>query len=341
MNLEITADEESLVAEAIRTFDGIAPIARFRSDRPGSTWQSVVNAGWSDLGTSIEEGVLDLGAAGSVFRVAGRHLLVEQLVTSGYLLPAVIAHVVEDGGRPFLERLRSSPGILCGDGRTLELSVGEAAPGICFGVEEPSDLYRLTKDDRGRLLLGVADTDQLTEASAVADLAVGVGHVMPSQVAWLDAVLNLDAAGLARIGRHAMLLHSAALIGAADALLDITRDYTLNRVQFGVPIGSFQAVKHALADVFVSNEVAWSSLLCALADGADDQRRVLGARILTVEAALAAARAGAQYHGGIGFTWESDVHLYLKVLVDGTQRFGAIDDIAAVLGRSVEVAPSC
>jgi alkylation response protein AidB-like acyl-CoA dehydrogenase len=132
-----------------------------------------------------------------------------------------------------------------------------------------------------------------------------------------------------------MLLHSAALVGAAEATLVLTRDYTLSRVQFGKPIACFQAVKHALADVLAGSEVAWSALLCALADGADDAERALVARILAVEAAYAAARAGAQFHGGIGFTAESDLHYFLKTLVDGAQRFGPTNDLGERLGRSI------
>jgi alkylation response protein AidB-like acyl-CoA dehydrogenase len=132
-----------------------------------------------------------------------------------------------------------------------------------------------------------------------------------------------------------MLLHSAALIGAAEATLLLTRDYTLNRIQFGTSIASFQAVKHSLADVLAGNEVAWSALLCALADGAVNSERALVARILTVEAAYAAARTGAQFHGGIGFTADCDLNYFLKTLVDGAQRFGSSDELGERLGRTV------
>jgi Acyl-CoA dehydrogenase, C-terminal domain len=335
MNLELSVDEESLVSEGDRIFDQLLPVTRFRSDPGASTWRALVSAGWADLGANVELGLLEVGTASGLFRSAGRHLLVEQFVTSGYLLSALIAHVPDRERPSFVDRLARHPGVVCGDGRQLELPIGELRPGLCFGVEEPFDLYKLAHDADGHLLLGVARLETPIEAGKVAGLALGIGHVTPPPASWQEAILDLDGSGLDQINRTALLFHCAGLIGAAEALLELTRDHTLNRVQFGVPIASFQAIKHALADVLVGNEVAWSALLCALADGAEDINAALIARILTVEAALAAARAGAQYHGGIGFTWESDAHLYLKVLIDGAQRFGSPDDMATALGRSI------
>jgi hypothetical protein len=205
---------------------------------------------------------------------------------------------------------------------------------VCFGIEEPFDLYHLGLDDGGRLTLNVAK-GSLAKVQPVAGLALSMGHVSPAGRSWISVPLALNQEGLERIWRNLMLLHCAALIGAAEATLSLTRDHTLNRIQFGTPIASFQAVKHSLADVLAGNEVAWSALLCALADGASDPERALVARILTVDAAYAAARAGAQFHGGIGFTAECELHYYLKTLVDGAQRFGSTDELGERLGRTV------
>jgi alkylation response protein AidB-like acyl-CoA dehydrogenase len=121
---------------------------------------------------------------------------------------------------------------------------------------------------------------------------------------WEEAVTDLTDGDLARIARVALLVHSAGLVGCAEELLDRTVAYVRERVQFGVAIASFQAVQHALADVLAAATVAWSAVLCAGADGAHDDGRALVARYLALECAHVAAAAGAQFHGGLGFTWE-------------------------------------
>jgi len=88
------------------------------------------------------------------------------------------------------------------------------------------------------------------------------------------------------------------------------------RQQFGRPIGSFQAVKHRCADMAVRAEVARSLTTfaaVALAEGEETApRHVAAAKVLATDAALANAADNVQNHGGMGFTWEADAHLYLK-----------------------------
>jgi alkylation response protein AidB-like acyl-CoA dehydrogenase len=332
VNLETTVEEDQIISEASRVLDRLAPVSRF--NQPDHLWSELVGAGWADMGASLEEGVLEIAAAAGIFRAAGRHLLVEQLATSAYLLPALARHVPEAKRRVITDRLARAPGVICGEGRAYGPVVGEPASGLCFGIEEPFDLYHLGLDGGGHLTLNVAEGD-LERVQPVAGLALSMGHVSPAERSWVVAPLDLDREGLERIWRNLMLLHCAALIGAAEATLTLTRDYTLNRIQFGTPIAAFQALKHSLADVLAGNEVAWSALLCALADGAVSPERALVARILTVEAAYAAARAGAQFHGGIGFTAECDLHYFLKTLVEGAQRFGSTDELGQRLGLTV------
>jgi alkylation response protein AidB-like acyl-CoA dehydrogenase len=169
----------------------------------------------------------------------------------------------------------------------------------------------------------------------VAGLSPSVASVTLSQSGghWVDYELRDDPLGLARLETEALLVHSAALIGCAERLIEITCEHGRNRVQFGVPIGSFQAVKHGLADAFTALAVAWNAILCAVAEGSDQIIAPLVARVLAVDSTLTAARAGAQFHGGMGFTAELNVHLFLKAILDGTQRFVAPDDAAVELGR--------
>jgi len=115
---------------------------------------------------------------------------------------------------------------------------------------------------------------------------------------------------------RAVLGVAAQLIGLADRMLTMTVEYAKERRQFGVPIGSFQAVKHHLADVALAIEfarplvyrAAWS-----IAQGDDDRSvHVAMAKARASEAALRAGRVALQVHGAIGYTTEYDLHLWMK-----------------------------
>jgi alkylation response protein AidB-like acyl-CoA dehydrogenase len=117
--------------------------------------------------------------------------------------------------------------------------------------------------------------------------------------------------------RGGAVLTSAFQIGMAQACTEAATEYSLARLQFDRPIGSFQAVKHMLADMVVRAEVARAAVDAAAVmlddpDVGDVARAVAGARLLAGEAALKNAKSSMQVHGGMGFTWENDVHLYLK-----------------------------
>jgi alkylation response protein AidB-like acyl-CoA dehydrogenase len=119
---------------------------------------------------------------------------------------------------------------------------------------------------------------------------------------------------------------AAEAIGAASACLDLAVAYAREREQFGRPIGSFQAVQHILADAHVLRETAWSAVLYAAA--ALDEETPDAAEAATIAKAYASRVArkvveGAlQVFGGIGFTWEHDLHLFLRRVLACEQRFG-------------------
>ena len=106
------------------------------------------------------------------------------------------------------------------------------------------------------------------------------------------------------------------MLGAADRVLAMTVEYAKDRVQFGKPIGSFQAVKHMLADALVDVEGMRSTVYyAAWCAAAGDRERSLAASMAKAWCSDASRRVmatGLQVHGGIGFTWEHDMHLYVK-----------------------------
>nr|WP_234712813.1 acyl-CoA dehydrogenase family protein [Mycolicibacterium komanii]CRL70770.1 acyl-CoA dehydrogenase [Mycolicibacterium komanii] len=124
----------------------------------------------------------------------------------------------------------------------------------------------------------------------------------------------------ARVIDHALQVGAALLaveqVGAAQHLLDLAVDYAKSRLQFGRPIGSFQAVKHRLANLLVDVEHARSAAyhaIWALADGSDDPALATSIAQAVCSGALThVANDTIQVHGGIGFTWEHQAHLYYK-----------------------------
>lgn len=120
-------------------------------------------------------------------------------------------------------------------------------------------------------------------------------------------------------------------VGAAERLLEMTVAYAKERVQFDKPIGSFQAVQHICADMLRTVELArggaWYALwACDHAD-ADERRRAVAMAQAFASADLPRVGFDAiQVHGGVGYTWESDVHRYVKRLLTLAQTFGTADD---------------
>ncbi|MRI34005.1 acyl-CoA dehydrogenase [Endozoicomonas sp. OPT23] len=104
--------------------------------------------------------------------------------------------------------------------------------------------------------------------------------------------------------------------GLARRIVDLSVDYTFERKQFGKPIGSFQAVKHHMSNVAVKIEFAKAPLYRAAYDIANNQptaaRSASHAKLATTEAALLGAKNGIQVHGAMGYTWEVDLHIFMK-----------------------------
>ncbi|BBX17104.1 acyl-CoA dehydrogenase [Mycolicibacterium duvalii] len=156
--------------------------------------------------------------------------------------------------------------------------------------------------------------------------------------AGLEKKTELPTGTLAAV-RDALAVHRAFdALGAAARLLDMTVEYAGQREQFGAPIGSFQAVKHHCADMVVAVESARASLwAAALAldtlDSAVRSRAASAAAAYAKSAAAHVAGNALQVHGGIGFTWEHDLHLLLRrIKVDEAFNGTVAEHRAALVG---------
>jgi len=160
-----------------------------------------------------------------------------------------------------------------------------------------------------------------------------------------DGELVGDAGDAARLRLLGAALTAATLAGVASRALEVARTYALERQQFGVPIGSFQAVKHLLADMYVRTTLAQSATYAAAAvvdqPGADDPvRAAAGAKLLAAEAAVEGASTAIQVLGGMGFTWDMLPNHLLKRAWSLEHAFGTADDHALDLGSALVAAVS-
>ncbi|MFH9064420.1 acyl-CoA dehydrogenase family protein [Streptomyces coeruleorubidus] len=136
-------------------------------------------------------------------------------------------------------------------------------------------------------------------------------------------------AALTRLGDTAAVCLAAEAAGAAGRVLERTVGYVGQREQFGRPIGSFQAVKHRLADVYVQVQAARSAAYYAAWATAQGERVGGLALAQALQALRGAAAEGIQSHGGIGFTWEHDAHLYFKRAAGDELLFGPVHRLRA------------
>ncbi|WP_405490182.1 acyl-CoA dehydrogenase family protein [Streptomyces sp. NBC_00096] len=129
------------------------------------------------------------------------------------------------------------------------------------------------------------------------------------------------------------LLTAALQLGSALRTVELAVRYAGEREQFGQPIGAFQAVKHLCAQMLVRAEVARTAVYAAAVT--QDPAEVAAAKLLADEAAVRNARDCLQVHGGMGFTWEADVHLHLKRAWVRAEQWGtaarAEEELAAAL----------
>jgi alkylation response protein AidB-like acyl-CoA dehydrogenase len=173
------------------------------------------------------------------------------------------------------------------------------------------DADYVVNGDIADVVVGAADgqlsrwTRFTAQPVATMDLTRRLARVEPEAGAEIT-VLGPDP-GLAAT---AAILLAAEQIGAAERCLELTVEYAKSRVQFGRPIGSFQALKHRMADLYVAVSAARAVVTDACGDPTPTNAAT--ARLAASEALCNVASEGIQLHGGIAITWEHDMHLYFK-----------------------------
>ncbi|MFJ8816448.1 acyl-CoA dehydrogenase [Amycolatopsis thermoflava] len=319
MGLPLTEEHRALAAsvrDVLTDRDALgAARAALECDEPGTPpfWKDVVQLGW--LGLAVGE---DYGGQG--FGLPELAVVTEELgrvVAPGAFVPTAIAISAIQFAASAEDRAVLLPE-LCGGAATAAVGLhgdlrrdgstvsGDAGP--VFGGAE-ADVLLLAADDD---LVVVRPGPQVTVAP-VRDLDL---TRRGARVTCRDAVAEAVLPGARHTARVlARVLTAAEAAGGARACTERAVAYAAEREQFGRPVGSFQAVKHLCADMLVDVELATAAAWDAARAGVEGPEAGLAAAV-AAEVALGAfvrvAERGIQVHGGIGFTWEHDAHLYLR-----------------------------
>jgi alkylation response protein AidB-like acyl-CoA dehydrogenase len=202
---------------------------------------------------------------------------------------------------PITESIAVAPVLLGEDDRCAGLAAGE----LIVTVALPPHVPRAVDADIAGVVL-------LATESGVTEATVGEQHASVDPSRHLFEVTATGAPWQADVHRafdFGVLATAAQLVGAAEALLSAAVDYAKQRTQFGRVIGSYQAIKHKLADVHIAIELARPLVYGAALSL--QPRDVSAAKVAASDAALLAARSALQTHGAIGFTQEHDLSLLL------------------------------
>jgi alkylation response protein AidB-like acyl-CoA dehydrogenase len=324
VDFRINADEQAL-KDGVRTFcEGCFGLDTLREleDAGGfdrSLWKDLAELGVFGLRLPEEQGGADLGMAEAVlvFEELGRALV------PGPLLWSHLAAGLVEGA--------ASGDVVVG---ALDLTGAACEPHLVEHWEALDALLLLRRegveyiDPKSLAVEPVATPlDPLTPLHHAVELPPG------KEIGGSDAARELRLAGTALV--------SGQLLGIAEATLDLALDYAKEREQFGRVIGSFQALKHMLADMFARRELARAAAYAAAAtldhpEVGDVERAVSTGKIVAYEAAMKNARAAIQIHGGMGYTWEVPVHYYYKRAWVLQSLFGSCEEHALGIGESFE-----
>lgn len=180
----------------------------------------------------------------------------------------------------------------------------------------------------------VVDRDALAAAPRPVGVLDGSRRLfeidVPADPALLATAVPVDPAALDRVVQRATVVLAADLVGVARWLVTSSVAYAKERIQFDRPIGSFQGLQFKLVDMSLDHERAAAAVYYAAmawdAEDEDTRRAVSVAKAAAGTAARHAARDGLQTHGGIGYTWEHDLHLYLRRAYTGASLLGTADE---------------
>ena len=317
MDLLPDEEQQAIIDESANFLANELPLARLHGLAGGpetlsdGLWKSIAELGWFGLGIPEASG-------GVGYTLAEETLLVREmgrvLAPPALLATLLGARCASLGGAP--EILEA---ILGGEARVAWAQASGATParagatcdGACYVFDPGAATHLLVLGESAVALLDAEVLAQSRELECV-DENVGLAELSLEAVPALAFVDEAEGAVLAR----ATLLVSALLVGQCEATRDDAVSYAKERVQFGKPIGVFQAVKHPCADMAVGCEAGLSQILMAalvVRDGLPGGLfEAAAAKLVAARSAVKSAERNVQIHGGYGFTTDYDAHFFVK-----------------------------
>jgi alkylation response protein AidB-like acyl-CoA dehydrogenase len=304
MDFDLTQDQKEIKGVARELLAARSPFAKVREAAEAGAyderlWRELVELGWPGIAVAEEHGGQGLGAV-------ELGVLLEELgyacAAAPFLATAAAAAAIQAAGSDE-QRARWLPALASG-----EITAGIGSRELAADAEAAGVIVLLDGDDATVLDRAEADVEPFVAIDPTRRFARVRGD---------GEALGGDGAAADRL-RAAL---AAEVVGVSQRALEETVDYVKDRKQFGVPVGSFQAVAHRCAEMLLATERARSAALFAAWAADADPERLPEAAALAAAAAADAGRevtaSAIQAHGGIGFTWEADVHwLYKRAQLD-------------------------
>jgi alkylation response protein AidB-like acyl-CoA dehydrogenase len=335
MDFGLTDDQRDIQRTARDLLAERATFARVREHAEAGTtdealWKELCELGWPGIAISEEYGGQGLGTI-------ELSILCEELGRTvapvPFLASAMAACVIEQAGSDE-QRERWLPGLASGETIGALASAVDGTAGLVVSGAEADVIVLVEEDGSGRLV-----TPQDAEVSKVAAIDPTRSAARVSASASAGEQLEDGCPGLGR----ALVAVSSELVGVSERALEMTVAYVKDRKQFGVPVGAYQAVSHRCAQMLLETEQARSTAAFAAWTADADPDGLAEAAAMAKASSSQAGRevtAGAiQMHGGIGFTWEADVHwLFKRAQIDAALLGGAGAHrarVAAILAEKI------
>ena len=339
MNFDFSDDLKQLRDQARRFLTDQCPPALVRRALDGEEayaaplWKEIAEMGW--IGAAIPEayGGAGLGYEGLcvLAEEIGRAVAPVPFASCAYLAAeAILLAGTEAQKRKYLPRLAEGSMIGCfalaeGNGNPSSDAIrARVSSGGLTGSKWPvadggiADIVIVVaRDEANEIALYVVDTatidrKTLRTVDPTRDQSRFDCNDTPAEK--LSAATGWDV--VQRVLDRAAILFAFEQVGGADASLEMAKNYAMERFAFGRPIGSFQAIKHKLTDVYVALELARSNAYygawALTADAAELPLAAATARVSATDAFHIASKENIQTHGGVGFTWAFDCHLYYR-----------------------------
>lgn len=347
MNFEFSDDQKMIQDQARSFLSEHSPLSRVRevlerdllaaNSYDQEVWKGLLELGWAGVAIPENYGGLGMGYLELcvIAEEMGRSLAAVPFSSSVYLAAeAILLAGNEEQKQHWLPKIANGEVIASiafaenQGGMALSVpTLSVSSTGLLNGSKLPvsdgsvADLLLVSAiDDYGKAgwYLVTADASGLTKKSlscidpsrSMAGLTFNNTPAEP-----MNSARDVEALQASLLDRAAVLF-AFEQVGGAQACLDMAREYTTQRYAFGRPIGSFQALKHKMADMFVAIELARSNAYYgawALSSGAGSLTEAAAvARISATDAYYECSKENMQAHGGMGYTWELDCHLYYR-----------------------------